>query len=169
MPAKVVDGLLEAGRSAGDLLEDLKELYDSVRSLHENLMSIQDAIEELIEDGFSVKLLFELVRVVQEDGPELKKLIVNAAGVLKDAWKHRHIARSMIPWCDKKNKFAGEELDVEEAEELTKELRQVAKEVEKATLPLLKAMDTVGPVQRIMLNGESCRGGAAAFQAHSER
>lgn len=39
MAAQLADGLIEAGRSAGDILEDLKDLYVAVKSLHENLMS----------------------------------------------------------------------------------------------------------------------------------
>ena len=69
MATKLADGLIEAGHSAADILEDLKDLYLAVKSLHENLLIIQDAVEEVLAEGISFKLMLDLVRVVQEDGP----------------------------------------------------------------------------------------------------
>lgn len=46
-------------------------------------------------------------------------LIKNASAVLKDAWKHRHRVRAIIPWCGMKNIPVGEAEEVEEAEALT--------------------------------------------------
>lgn len=156
---QAADNILEAQRSAGDILQDLKDLYASVRGLQESLVAIQDVAQELLEllgEGLSIQMLAELAEVVQDQGPRLVQMIKHAAGVLKKAWEHRHRVRGVLT-CDKRNNLETEEDQIRAVEGLTVELEQAGNDMESARFPLLQAMSSLNPLQRLLKNERNRR------------